>query len=84
MLISTPARSRCEAVECLLSSRLDSRHACATHVLESSNSIREVQELLGHASISTTQIYTHLNAQHLLEAYMKSHPRAHRVKDRHE
>jgi integrase/recombinase XerC len=60
------------------------RHACATHVLESSGSIREVQELLGHASISTTQIYTHLNAQHLLEVYMKTHPRAHRVKDSHE
>ena len=56
------------------------RHACATHVLESSGSIREVQELLGHASISTTQIYTHLNAQHLFEAYEKAHPRAHRMK----
>jgi integrase/recombinase XerC len=60
------------------------RHACATHVLESSRSIREVQELLGHASISTTQIYTHLNAQHLFEVYEKAHPRAHRVKDSHE
>jgi integrase/recombinase XerC len=61
------------------------RHACATHVLESSGgSIREVQELLGHASISTTQIYTHLNAQHLFEAYDKAHPRAHRRKDPHE
>jgi integrase/recombinase XerC len=57
------------------------RHACATHVLESSRSIREVQELLGHASISTTQIYTHLNAQHLLEVYSKTHPRARRLKD---
>jgi len=61
------------------------RHACATHVLESSGgSIREVQELLGHASISTTQIYTHLNAQHLFEAYEKAHPRAHRRKEPHE
>jgi integrase/recombinase XerC len=60
------------------------RHACATHVLESSGSIREVQELLGHASISTTQIYTHLNTQHLFETYDKTHPRAHRVKDSHE
>jgi integrase/recombinase XerC len=60
------------------------RHACATHVLESSGSIREVQELLGHASISTTQIYTHLNAQHLFEAYDKAHPRAHLVKDPNE
>ncbi len=54
------------------------RHACATHVLESSGNIREVQELLGHASISTTAIYTHLNAQHLLEVYMRTHPRAQR------
>jgi integrase/recombinase XerC len=55
------------------------RHASATHVLESSGgSIREVQELLGHASISTTQIYTHLNARHLFEAYEKAHPRARR------
>jgi integrase/recombinase XerC len=60
------------------------RHACATHVLESSGSIREVQELLGHSSISTTQIYTHLNAQYLFEAYEKAHPRAHRVKDANE
>jgi integrase/recombinase XerC len=57
------------------------RHACATHLLESSGSIRDVQEFLGHASISTTQIYTHLNAQHLFEAYDKAHPRARRVKD---
>ena len=60
------------------------RHACATHVLESSRNIREVQELLGHASISTTQIYTHLNAQHLFEVYENAHPRARRVKDSHE
>jgi integrase/recombinase XerC len=57
------------------------RHACATHLLESSGSIRDVQEFLGHASISTTQIYTHLKAQHLFEAYDKAHPRARRVKD---
>jgi integrase/recombinase XerC len=57
------------------------RHACATHLLESSGSIRDVQEMLGHASISTTQIYTHLNAQYLFEAYDKAHPRARRVKD---
>jgi hypothetical protein len=57
------------------------RHSAATHLLESSGSIRDVQEFLGHMSISTTQIYTHLNAQHLFEAYNKAHPRARRVKD---
>jgi integrase/recombinase XerC len=57
------------------------RHACATHMLESSGSIREVQEFLGHASISTTQIYTHLNARYLFEAYEKAHPRAHLKKN---
>jgi integrase/recombinase XerC len=60
------------------------RHSCATHVLESSGAIREVQELLGHASISTTAIYTHLNFQHLAKVYEATHPRAHRVKDPHE
>jgi integrase/recombinase XerC len=61
------------------------RHACATHVLKPSGSIREVQELLGHASISTTQIYMHLNAQYLFEAYEKAHPPApRRVKDSRE
>ena len=54
------------------------RHSCATHLLESSGSIRDVQEFLGHASISSTQIYTHLNFQHLAEVYDKTHPRAHR------
>jgi len=57
------------------------RHSAATHLLESSGSIRDVQEFLGHVSISTTQIYTHLNAQHLFEVYDKTHPRARRVKD---
>ena len=52
------------------------RHSCATHVLESSGDIRGVQELLGHANISTTQIYTHLDFQKLAEVYDKSHPRA--------
>jgi integrase/recombinase XerC len=54
------------------------RHSCATHLLESSGSIREVQEFLGHVSISTTQIYTHLDFQHLAEVYDRTHPRAHR------
>jgi integrase/recombinase XerC len=53
------------------------RHAFATHILESSGDLRAVQELLGHSSISTTQVYTQLNFQHLSEVYDKAHPRAH-------
>lgn len=52
------------------------RHAFASHLLESSQDIRAVQELLGHASISTTQIYTHLDFQHLAKTYDAAHPRA--------
>lgn len=52
------------------------RHACATHVLESSGDLRAVQELLGHANLSTTQIYTKLDLQHLAQVYDKAHPRA--------
>ena len=56
------------------------RHSFASHVLQSSGDLRAVQEMLGHASIASTQIYTHLDFQHLAKAYDAAHPRAKRRK----
>jgi len=52
------------------------RHSFASHLLQSSGDLRAVQELLGHASIASTQVYAHLDFQHLAKVYDEAHPRA--------
>ena len=56
------------------------RHSCASHLLESSGDLRGLQEFLGHQHLATTQVYTHLDFQHLARVYDRAHPRARRMR----
>ena len=79
---SVQSRLKKWGVETILSDTLHPhmlRHSFASHLLESSSDLRSVQEMLGHQNISTTQIYTHLDFQHLAKVYDDSHPRSNRV-----